>query len=360
MIVGAGPNGLAAAIRLAQSRLRVLVVEANATIGGGARSAELTLPGFLHDLCSAIHPLAIGSPFFRTLPLDRHGLEWIHPEFPLAHPLDGGTAVVLKRSLDETCRGLERDGSAYHRVMAPLLAHWQDLADEFLQPILHWPRHPVLLARFGVQALPSAAGAAGRWFQDERAKALFAGLAAHSFLRLDELASSAFALVLGLLGHAVGWPLPRQGAQMISGALGSYLQSLGGEIRTDTAVEDLAELPDTRMILCDVTPRQLLGMARDRVPPIYRRRLKSYRYGPGVFKIDYALAAPIPWQAKECRNAGTIHIGGTLDEIAKAESRVSEGSHPVDPFVLLAQPTLFDSSRAPEGKHISLGLYSCA
>ncbi len=352
MVIGAGPNGLAAAIRLAQAGLRPLVLEANANIGGGVRSAELTLPGFLHDVCSAIHPLAIGSPFFRTLPLHQHGLKWIHPGAPLAHPLDDGTAVVLRRSLDETCRGLGSDASAYHNLMAPLLAHWQDLADEFLQPILHWPRHPILLARFGLRAFRSATGAARGWFREERAKALFAGLAAHSFLPLDELPSAAFGVVLGLFGHAVGWPMPQGGAQMISRALGAYLETLGAEIRTDTRVEDLAGLPATRLILCDISPRQLLGIARDQMPPLYRRRLESYRYGPGVFKIDYALAGPIPWRAEDCRSAGTIHLGGTLEEITEAESGVAGGSHPEHPFVLLAQPTLFDSSRAPEGSHI--------
>jgi phytoene dehydrogenase-like protein len=353
VVVGAGPNGLAAAIRLAQARQRVLLLEANATIGGGARSAELTLPGFVHDVCSAIHPLAIGSPFFRDLPLAQYGLEWIHPEFPLAHPLDDGTAVVLARSIDETSDNLGVDGPAYCRLMSPLLDHWKDLADEFLQPMLHLPRRPLILARFAQHAVRSASALAHGRFKNERARALFAGIAAHSFLRLTQIPSSAFALVLGLAGHAVGWPMPRGGTQNLSRALAAYFQSLGGEITTEQPVHDLSQLPETRLTLLDLTPRQFLQISGKRLPKSYRRRLEAYRYGPGVFKIDYALDAPIPWTAKECRTAGTIHIGGTFDEIERSESLVCSGAHPEQPFVLLAQPTLFDSSRAPQGKHIA-------
>ncbi|MDB6146969.1 MAG: hypothetical protein JWO45_633, partial [Spartobacteria bacterium] len=353
IVVGTGPNGLAAAIHLAQTGLRVQALEANSTVGGGARSAELTLPGFMHDVCSAVHPLAIGSPFFRTLPLEQHGLEWIHPEFPLAHPLDDGTAVVLARSVDETSRRLGTDGPAYDKLMSPLVSDWENLANEFLQPMLHWPRHPLLLARFGRHALRSAADAAESLFRNEPAKALFAGLAAHSFLPLNQTPSFAFALVLGLAGHAVGWPMPRGGAQMISRALAAHLQSLGGEIVLNTPLRDLSDAHCTGPILLDLTPRQFLRIAGGQMPKSYRRKLEAYRYGPGVFKIDYALNAPIPWRAQECRTAGTIHIGGTLAEIAEAESRVSNGLHPEKSFVLLAQPTLFDSSRAPQGKHIA-------
>jgi phytoene dehydrogenase-like protein len=343
---------LAAAIRLAQGRLRVILLEANATIGGGVRSAELTLPGLVHDLCSAIHPLAIGSPFFRTLPLDQYGLEWIQPEFPLAHPLDDGTAVVLRRSVEETSKGLGADAAAYRKLMGPLTAHWRSLADEFLRPMLHFPRHPLQLARFARRAVRSATGIAQSWFRDDRTKALFAGLAAHSFLPLDQIPSSAFAIVLGIFGHTVGWPMPRGGAQRLSQALASYFQALGGEIRTNTVINDLAQVPKTRLTLLDVPPRQLLHIAGNRIPKSYRRKLERYRCGPGVFKIDYALDAPIPWLAQECRSAGTIHLGGTLREIAEAESTVSKGLHSESPFVLLAQPTLFDSSRAAQDKHI--------
>ena len=353
VVVGAGPNGLAAAIRLTQEGLRVLLLEANSTIGGGVRSAELTLPGFVHDLCSAIHPLAIGSPFFRTLPLDQYELEWVHPEFPLAHPLDDGTAVVLRRSVEETAKGLGADATAYRDLMGPLTAHWESLADEFLRPILHLPRHPLQLARFARRALRSAKGIAHSWFRDERTKALFAGLAAHSFLPLDQLPSSAFAIVLGMLGHAVGWPMPRGGAQRLSHALAAHFRALGGEIQTNTVVNDLGQVPNARVILVDIPPRELLRIAGNQIPKSYRRKLDRYRCGPGVFKIDYALDAPIPWLAQECRRAGTIHLGGGMEEIAEAELTVSKGSHPEKPFVLLAQPTVFDPSRAPQNKHIA-------
>ena len=316
------------------------------------RSAELTLPGFVHDVCSAIHPLAIGSPFFRTLPLHQYELEWIHPEFPLAHPLDDGTAVVLRRSIEETAKGLSAGATAYAELMRPLTAHWESLVDELLRPILHLPRHPLQLARFARRALRSAEGVAQSWFRDERSKALFAGLAAHSFLPLNQVPSSAFAIVLGILGHAVGWPMPRGGAQRLSQALVSHFRALGGEIQTNTVVNDLAQMPNTRVILLDLPPRKLLRIAGNQIPKSYRRKLDRYRCGPGVFKIDYALDAPIPWLAQECRGAGTIHIGGSVREIAEAELTVSKGSHPERPFVLLAQPTVFDPSRAPQGKHI--------
>jgi phytoene dehydrogenase-like protein len=316
------------------------------------RSAELTLPGFVHDLCSAIHPLAIGSPFFRTLPLHQYELEWIHPEFPLAHPLDDGTAVVLRRSIEETAKGLSADATAYAELMRPLTAHWESLLDELLRPTLHLPRHPLQLARFARRALRSAKGIAQSWFRDERSKALFAGLAAHSFLPLNQVPSSAFAIVLGILGHAVGWPMPRGGAQRLSEALVSHFRALGGEIQTNTVVNDLAQVPNTRVILLDLPPRKLLRIAGNQISKSYRRKLDRYRCGPGVFKIDYALDAPIPWLAQECQGAGTIHIGGSIREIAEAELTVSKGSHPERPFVLLAQPTVFDPSRAPQGKHI--------
>ena len=351
VIVGSGPNGLCAAIRLAQARLKVVVLEANETFGGGTRSAELTLPGFLHDVCSAVHPLAVGSPFLRRLELEKLGLEWRQPEVPLAHPLGGSEAAVLQRSVESTAANLGRDKFAYARLMAPLVRHWENLSAEFLQPLLHWPAHPIQLSRFACSAFRSSTGLATRRFKGEPARALIAGLAGHSFLPLDQVPSAAYAVVLGLMGHAVGWPLPRGGSQQIANALVSSLRSLGGEIQGGQRIDRFDQLPRSRVVLLDVTPRQLLSMAGDALPQAYRRKLQQFRYGPGVFKIDYALSGPIPWTAAACRRAGTVHVGGTILDIARAEAQVAEGRHPDQPFVLLAQPSLFDPSRAPEGKH---------
>lgn len=350
VVVGSGPNGLAAAITLARAGRSVLVLEAEATVGGGARSAQLTSPGFLHDVCSAIHPLAAASPFFRTLPLDRHGVEWVHSPAPLAHPLDDGTAAVLERSIDATGDRLGPDATAYRKLMGPLVEDCEKLLHDLLRP-LHLPRHPVAVGRFGRRAVRSARGLADRWFTGVRARSLVAGIAAHSLLPLDYPLTSSFGLVLGMVGHAVGWPFPRGGAQHIPDAMASYLTSLGGEIVTGRPVRSLNDVPPTRVILLDVTPRQLLRIAGDGLPAGYRRRLAGYRYGPGVFKLDWALDGPIPWTAAECARAATVHVGGTLDEIAVSERAVAEGAHPERPFVLLAQPSLFDPTRAPEGKH---------
>lgn len=350
IVIGAGPNGLAAAIVLARAGCAVLVFEAADSVGGGTRSAALTLPGFVHDVCSAIHPLGAGSPLFRAFPLDRFGLEWIQPPAPLAHPLDDGTAVLLERAVEATAAGLGPDAAAYRRLMAPLVAD----ADRILRFILgpfRIPRHPLTLARFGLKALRSAAGLASHRFQGERARALFAGLAAHSMLPLERSPSAAVGLVLAILGHTAGWPLPRGGSQRIADALAGYLRALGGEIVTGRPVRALDELPPARAVLFDLTPRQVLAIAGQRLPASYRRRLERYRYGPGVFKVDWALAGPIPWRAPECRRAATVHLGGMLDEIAAAERAVAAGRHPERPFVILAQPSLFDPSRAPEGKH---------
>ncbi|HEY2801919.1 MAG TPA: NAD(P)/FAD-dependent oxidoreductase, partial [Chthoniobacterales bacterium] len=306
IVVGSGPNGLAAAITLARAGCSVRVFEANATIGGGARSAELTLPAFVHDVCSAIHPLAVGSPFFKALALDRHGLEWIQPPIALAHPLDDGSAVALRRSVAETADSLGADAAAYRRLMQPLARNWEQLAAEFLQPMLHLPRHPLILARFGVEAIASAAAVAKFSFKGEAARALFAGLAAHSLLPLEAPASAAFGLVLGAAGHAVGWPLPRGGAQAIADALALRLRELGGEIETDRRVEDLQQLPKARAVLFDTTCWQFARIACEQLPHRYRRRLERFRHAPGVFKIDYALSDPVPWRAEECRSAGTV------------------------------------------------------
>ena len=351
VIVGSGPNGLAAAIALAQAGCSVRVLEASSTIGGGTRSSELTLPGFLHDLCSAIHPLAAGSPFFRTLSLNRFGLEWIEPEIALAHPLGNGTAVCLHRSIAKTAESLGRDKRAYERLMEPLVRDWELLSREILQPLLHFPRHPLALARFGLQALCPAATLARAVFKEEPARALLAGIAAHSFLPLEAVASAAIGLVLGAAGHAVGWPLPRGGSQAIANALADCLRQLGGEIELHRRIDDLGALPKARAVLLDVTPWQFLQMAGQRLPAGYKRRLQRFRHAPGVCKIDYALSAAVPWAAKECRVAGTVHLGGTLGEIAASERQVNRGEHPIRPFVLLAQQSVFDATRAPAGHH---------
>lgn len=350
VVVGSGPNGLAAAITLARAGRSVIVLEAKDTIGGGTRSAELTLPGFVHDICSAVHPLAVGSPFFRTLPLADHGLEWIDPPAALAHPFGDGTAVVVERSIDTTSQTLGGDAAAYRRLMTPLARDWDQLAHEFLGP-LRFPRYPITMARFGVLALWPAKTLAKILFRGERARAVFGGMACHSIMPLEHLTTAAFGLVLGTLAHAVGWPIPRGGSQAIADALASYLRSLGSEIVTGHPVECIDELPAHRAVLFDVTPRQLVMIAGDRLPDEYRRKLQGYRYGPGVFKMDFALDGPIPWKAKECARASTVHIGGTLEEIASAEGAVGRGEHPDRPFVLVAQSSLFDPTRAPHGKH---------
>jgi phytoene dehydrogenase-like protein len=350
VVVGSGPNGLAAAITLAREGRAVLVLEAADDAGGGTRSAELTLPGFVHDVCSAVHPLALGSPFFRTIPWASLGLEWIHPPLALAHPLDDGTAPTLQRSLDATASGLGGDGPAYRRLISPLVNEWDRLADSLLGP-LRIPRHPFQMARFGLLGLRSARGLADARFHGEPARALFAGVAAHSILPLEKPVTAAAGLMLSALAHIVGWPIPRGGAGRIAACLVDYLRTLGGELVTGARVDSLDALPPARATLLDVTPRQLLRMAGHRLSSPYRRALARYRYGPGVFKVDLALDGPIPWRSLECARAGTIHLGGSLSEIAASEAAVWRGTHPDSPFVLLAQSSLFDSTRAPEGRH---------
>ena len=350
VVVGSGPNGLAAAITMLRSGRSVAVYEAAEKVGGGMRSAELTLPGFVHDVCSAVYPLAIGSPLFRSLPLDEYGLEWVQPPAALAHPLDDGSAVLLERSLDHTAAGLGRDGNAYRRLMRPLVNSWQDLDSDLLGP-LRWPRKPVAMARFGLSAIRPARSFSESWFEEQPARALFAGLSAHSMLPLEVWGSAAFGLVLAITGHALGWPLARRGSQSLAEALALYLRSKGGEIYTNAPVRTLDELPSCRVILCDVTPKQLLALAGDRLSPSYRRRLQRYRYGMGAFKIDWALSAPVPWKAHACARAATVHLGGRLQEIAASERAAWRGEHTTEPFVLAVQPSLFDSSRAPETKH---------
>ncbi|HSB82197.1 MAG TPA: NAD(P)/FAD-dependent oxidoreductase [Candidatus Methylomirabilis sp.] len=350
-IVGSGPNGLAAAITLARAGLAVSVYEANDTVGGGARSAELTLPGFVHDVCSAVHPLALASPFFRTVPLADHGMAWIHPPAALAHPLDDGTAIMLERSIDATARGLESDAAAYRRLMGPFADEWDALEASILGPPLRLPRHPLALARFAAYALLPARWLAERLFRQDRARALFAGVAAHSLLSLEQPLSASFGLVLAVLAHVVGWPIARRGSQRIADALADYLRSLGGTIITGRRVESIHQLSAARAVLFEVTPRQLLRIAGNRLPAFYRSRLARYRYGPGVFKLDYALDGPIPWKAAECLRAATVHLGGDLAEIAASERAVNQGEIAEHPFVLVTQPSLFDATRAPKGKH---------
>jgi phytoene dehydrogenase-like protein len=354
VVIGAGPNGLAAAITLAQAGKSVVVFEANPSLGGGVRSAELTLPGYTHDLCSSVYPLAIGSPFFRTLPLHNHGLEWIDPSVPLAHPLDDGGAVLLHRSVNETMRGLSEDGDAYRKVFGWLADCWDGLDADILAPP-HAPRHPLQLVRFGYSAIQPARRFATERFSGLRARALFAGIAAHSMLPLDRFGSAAFGLVLGAAAHAFGWPLVRGGAQRLADALSAYFMSLGGEIVLGRSVGSLEELPQSRAVLCDLTPRQVATIAGARLAAGYRQRLSRFRYGMGAYKIDWALSAPVPWRAPECSLAATIHLGGSLEEIAASEAAAWNGEHARRPFVLIVQPSLFDDSRAPIGKHTLWG-----
>jgi len=349
-VIGSGPNGLAAAIVLAQAGLQVDVFEAESTPGGAARTMELTLPGFLHDFGSAVLPLGAGSPFFSTLPLHRHGLEWVHSPAPLAHPLDDGTAIVLERDLKSMKASLGADGPVWGKLMEPFVERWSEFAPELLRPVVSFPRHPFLMARFGASALLSAHSIARR-FKSERTRALLAGLAAHSFMSLDEILSGAVGLTMAVSAHAVGWPVSRGGSQALTQALCAHLVTLGGQIKTSSRVAAVAELSDYQLILGDVTPRQLLAIAGERLSPAYKRQLAKFRYGPGAFKVDYALSGPIPWKASECGRAATLHLGGSFEEIAVSELTMRNGQPASRPFVLLAQPSLFDPTRAPQGKH---------
>ncbi|HSQ11566.1 MAG TPA: NAD(P)/FAD-dependent oxidoreductase [Candidatus Deferrimicrobium sp.] len=354
VVIGAGPNGLAAAITLAQAGRSVVIYEAEAIPGGGASSRELTLPGYVHDVCSTVYPLAIGSPFFRTLPLEQHGLQWIHPPAPLAHPLDDGTAVIVERSIDATAANLAGDAGCYRRLMNYFCARWDGLAVDLLGPP-RLPHGPCALARFGLLGIRPAANFAHSYFKGVRARALFAGLAAHSMLPLESLGSAAFGLVLAIAAHSVGWPVARGGAQNLTAALTSYARALGVAIITRRRIVALSELPKARAVLCDVTPRQLLALAGNGLPHRFQRRLQNYRYGMGVYKVDWALSAPVPWRAAECARAATVHVAGTLEEIAWSERAAWRGEQSARPFVLIAQPSLFDASRAPPGKHTLWG-----
>ena len=352
VVVGSGPNGLAAAITLARTGRSVTVLEAADHFGGGTRCEELTLPGFVHDVCSAVHPLAAAAPFFADLPLADHGLRWLHPRAPAAHPLPDGTAAVLERSIDATATGLgDRDGRAWRRLVGPLVARWDALVETLLGPLVRVPAHPVVLARFGLRAAWPATALARRAFAGEAARGLFAGLAAHAILDLHSPLTASFGLTFAATAHAVGWPVPAGGSQRIADALVSCLRGLGGEVVAGQRVASLADLPPARTVLFDLTPRQVLAIAGDRLRPGYRRRLSHYRYGPGSFKLDYALDGPVPWRAESCTGAAAVHLGGTLDEVAAAEREVARGHQAERPYVLCAQPSLFDPSRAPDGKH---------
>ena len=354
IVIGSGPNGLSAAIALAQARRRVVVYEALDRIGGGASSGELTLPGFTHDLCSAVHPTAVASPFWRTLSLADHGLTWVQPRAEVAHPMDDGPAAIAWRSLEETARDLGDDAARYRALAEPVVGAWAKILPTVLgAPGM--PPHPFALARFGLRALPTAASRASRTFTTERARGLLAGMAAHAMLPLDMFPSGAVALVFTALAHTTGWPFPQGGAQRLADALASRLRSLGGEIVTGARVNNVDDLPRARAFLFDLSPRPLLRIAGHRFSERFRRALERYRYGMAVFKVDWALDAPIPWRDERVAGAGTVHVGGTFAEIAEAERRTWGGQHAERPFVLLAQPTLFDPTRAPSGRHVAWG-----
>lgn len=346
VVVGSGPNGLTAAILLARAEYEVTVLEAQPEVGGGCRSAALTLPGFIHDVCSAVHPLAVCSPVFASFPLEQHGLEWIHPATPLAHPFDDGTCLLAERSVEETAAQFGTGEALYRKLAAPLVRNWDALLEDALAPP-HIPRHPAILARFTALAAWPATAAARMFFRTPQARGLFAGMAAHSIRPLESPGTAAFGWIFMLSAHAAGWPIARGGSQSIADALASYLRSLGGSILVNSPVRSLSELDPEATVLCDVTPRQFVKLARGRLPDTYGRRMVAWRYGPGVFKIDWALSGPIPWKARGCARAATVHLGASLEEIAESE-RLARGR---TPFVLLAQPSLFDSTRAPAGRH---------
>ncbi|HVH29483.1 MAG TPA: NAD(P)/FAD-dependent oxidoreductase [Vicinamibacterales bacterium] len=354
VVVGSGPNGLAAAISLARAGRAVIVFERAPHVGGGLHTAELTLPGFLHDVCSSVYPFGLASPFFRSVPLSSYGIEWANPSVALAHPLDGTDAVSLSGSVDQTAADLGEDRAAYTRLFAPLVDRWEALLDDVLAPP-RIPRHPGVLWRFGYDAVRPALDVAMGRFRGPRARALFGGLAAHSTLRLDARPSAAIGLILGAMAHAVGWPFVKGGASRLAEALAAEFTSRGGTIISGRDISDLADVRAGQSVVCDVTPRQLLRLAGDRLPAAYRASLSRYRYGPAVFKVDWALSEAIPWRATACREAGTVHVGGTLDEIAQAEVAACSGAVPERPFVLVTQPTVADGTRAPAGRHVAWG-----
>jgi len=351
VVVGSGPNGLAAAITMAQQGHSVLVIEGRETIGGGARTAELTLPGFQHDVCSAIHPLGMASPFLRSLPLAEYGLEWALPPVAVAHPLDDGPAVLADNSLEQTALGLGEDAGAYRKLVAPFVANWEKLIEDLLGPLPLPPKYPLLDLAFGLKAVLTARFFARTYFSGPRARALFAGMAGHAIIPLEKPITAAFGLMMFILAHAVGWPLARGGSARITQAMAAYLRSLGGEIRTGWKVESLQALPPSRAVFLNLSPRAVIRLAGDRLPSGYRRQLERYRYGMALFKVDWALDGPIPWKDPGILNSATVHLGGTIEEIAASERQVWAGGHPEKPYIILAQQSLFDPSRAPAGKH---------
>lgn len=355
VVVGSGPNGLAAAAEIARNGHSVVVLEAMDRIGGGVRTEELTLPGFKHDVCSGIHPMGAFSPFFNSLPLSEHGLEWVHPEFPLAHPMDDGTSVIVHRSVDETAGELGVDAGAYRRLMGPMVRNVAKLGANFLGPHLLRPRHPIAMAHFGMSALLPTKTLLHRRFKGERARAVLAGNAAHAILPLTKPMTGGFALMYNIFGHSVGFPAPRGGSQAIADSLASYLNGLGATIETGQRISRFSEIPTSRVVIFDVDPRQVSSIAGAHLPDRYRRKLERFRYGPAVFKIDWALDGPIPWKDDRAARAGTLHLGGTFDEIAASEAETAAGKHPERPWVILAQHSTFDDSRAPAGKHTAWG-----
>jgi len=349
VVVGSGPNGLSAAIVLQKHGLNVLLIEGKETIGGGMRTMELTLPGFKHDVCSAIHPMAAAAPFFKTLPLEEYGLEYIHPLTPAGHPLPDGTVASLHRSLSETADQLGRDRETYINLLKPLVEHWEGLSSDFLSP-LKIPSNPIKLARFGLSALQPATMLAKK-FKETKTRALWAGMAAHGIQPLTNITTSAIGMVLMAAGHHVGWPMLKGGSQSLANALADYFEFLGGKIEKGKMITDFGQIPDAKMVMFDLSPKNLLKIAGGKFSSLYRWQLNRYRYGMGVFKMDFALSQPIPWKSKELKGAGTVHLGGTLEDISNSERLTWEGKYTDNPYVLLAQQSLFDTTRSPEGFH---------
>lgn len=350
VIIGSGPNGLAAGIKLAENDLKVLIIEAKETIGGGTRSGELTLPGFNHDYCSGVHPAGELSPFFKSLPLEKYGLEWLHPEFSVAHPLDGEPAVILKKSITETARDLGEDAVAWEKIFIPFVNNSEQLFKDTFGP-LTIPENPLLLAKFGLKGVQSARSFAEKNFKGERAKALFAGCAGHSILPMEKTLSAAIGLMFVIQGHATNWPVVKGGSVNLTNALAGYFKDLGGEIRTSQKIQKFEELPEAKTYLFDTDPLQLATIAKNKLPENYIKRLQKYRFGPGVFKVDWALSESIPWHDPNCKKASTVHIGGTLDEISISESNMWNGIHNEKPYIILCQQSEIDKSRAPSGQH---------
>lgn len=350
VVVGSGPNGLAAAILLAQNGLKVKVFEAKDTIGGGTRTLELTEPGFLHDVCSAVHPTAVGSPYLKTLPLSEYGLEWIHPDYPVAHPLEKGNATVIPRSLDETVSLLGKDGENYRKMIGNTVNNWDRISHDLFGPI-RIPQNPFSMIQFGWYGMFSAKLLANSMFSSISSKAYLAGLTAHSILPLEKIFSGSFGLVLAATIHAAGWPVAKGGSHSITHAMAAYFESLGGEVETGNEITSAEELPESKAVLFDLTPKQIAGIAGKKLPDTFRKKLQKFKYGPGAFKMDFALSEPVPWANEQCKKAGTLHLGGTFEEIARSERQTWDGEHPDKPYILVSQPSLFDDSRAPKGKH---------